>query len=105
MFIAINELHAKADRGEELEEAFGRPRGLEGQVGFISFELLKMTWGPGDEDVQKYLALTRWISQEDFLGWTKSQSFRDAHAGGRPDYMVGGGHPAGYEVCLSREKV
>ena len=108
MFIAINNLKAKPGRGGELEDRFAKPRGLDEQAGFVGFELLKRTWAPGADDsdepgVEHYLVVTRWQSMRDFISWTKSDAFKEAHAGGRPDFLAGGGHPAGYEVALSRE--
>lgn len=106
MFIAINNLRAKADRGDELEARFAEPRGLDEQPGFIGFELLKRTWSPGEDDASgeiHYMVVTRWQSMKDFLGWTKSDAFKEAHAGGRPDFLAGGGHPAGYDVALQRK--
>ncbi len=105
MFIAINNLRAKPNRGDDLEARFAEPRGLDEQPGFIGFELLKRTWAPGDDDdsgEMHYLVVTRWRSMKDFIGWTKSDAFKQAHAGGRPDFLAGGGHPAGYEVALHR---
>ena len=101
MFIAINNLKAKAGRGGDLEASFAKPRGLEQQSGFISFELLKQTWG-SDEPDEPYLVMTRWQSMKDFMAWAKSDSFKEAHAGPKPDFLAGGGHPGGYEVCLER---
>jgi len=118
MFIAINHLKAKPNRGGELEERFAKPRGLDEQPGFVHFELLKRTWSPGGGDdeseeagepgepgVEHYLVMTRWQSMEAFIAWTRSDAFKEAHAGGRPDFLAGGGHPAGYEVALSRSGV
>jgi heme oxygenase (staphylobilin-producing) len=108
MFIAINNLIAKPARGGELETRFAEPRGLERQPGFLGFELLKRTWAPGSpsdggDDGEHYIVMTRWDSAESFLAWTRSDAFKQAHAGGRPDFLAGGGHPAGYDIVLSRE--
>ena len=106
MFIAINHLKAKPGRGGDLEARFAQPRGLDEQPGFISFELLKRTWSPmpDEEEVEHYLVSTRWESIDDFVGWTRSDAFKEAHADGKPDFLAGGGRPAGYEVVLRRSK-
>ena len=41
-------------------------------------------------------------TKEDFKNWTQSASFREAHSGGPPDFILGG-ELANYEVKLSSE--
>lgn len=102
MFIAINRLYAKEGREPELEADFSKSRGLEKQEGFVSFELLRQSWGPPRGEGVEFLVVTRWRSQDDFLAWTRSDDFKQAHSRGRPDYLAGGGHPSGYDVALER---
>ena len=102
MFIAINRLVAKSGQGHRVEEQFAKSAGVESSPGFLSFELLKQTWGP-TPDGEEYLVFTRWENREAFDGWVRSDAFKQAHSGGRPDFLTGQGHPAGYEVALRRE--
>ena len=60
--------------------------------GFKSFHLLR---GPHNEDegYTLFASHTVWASQDDFLAWTRSQQFRDAHknaGSNKPLYL---GHP------------
>jgi heme-degrading monooxygenase HmoA len=45
-----------------------------------------------------------WKSHADFVAWTKSQSFRDAHANAGDNKALYLGHPQfeGFEVVLDR---
>jgi sirohydrochlorin cobaltochelatase len=106
MFVAINRLKAKQGHGHELEARFAQRRGVERQPGFLGFELLKRVWSPhGDDGAEEYLVVTRWRSREDHRAWTQSAAFAQAHAGPRPDFLLGPGEPAGYAVRLSHPPV
>src|SRR3972149_3569938 len=89
MFIAMNQFKVAAGREADFEAGWGR-RGsyLDQTPGFVHFALLK-----GDEQGD-YISHTIWASREAFIGWTQSDAFRRAHAGGVPG-GVGGGHPGG----------
>jgi heme-degrading monooxygenase HmoA len=43
-----------------------------------------------------------WQSQEDFINWTKSESFRDSHknAGSHTDLYIGHPNFEGFQVVL-----
>jgi heme-degrading monooxygenase HmoA len=45
-----------------------------------------------------------WRSHDDFVSWTKSQNFRDAHANAGDHKMLYLGHPQfeGFDVVLDR---
>lgn len=103
MFVSINRLKVKAGCGDQLEERFAHSQGLEQTPGFLQFQLLKRTWQPhGKDDHEEYLAMTQWTSQQAFLDWTKSDAFKKAHSGPKPDIFAGPGEPAGYEVAVDR---
>lgn len=79
MFIAMNRF--KVARGsEEAFEAVWKRRDsrLADNPGFIEFHLLR---GRQDEEEGYTLFVSHsvWRSEEDFLAWTRSQDFRDAH--------------------------
>ncbi|KXV56363.1 antibiotic biosynthesis monooxygenase [Acetobacter tropicalis] len=78
MYIAMNRFKVHPDH----EEAF-KKRWLEREVllktvpGFESFQFLQ---GPRYEDYVLYASHTVWASYDAFIGWTKSEQFRAAHA-------------------------
>ncbi|MEM9139811.1 MAG: antibiotic biosynthesis monooxygenase, partial [Pseudomonadota bacterium] len=68
----------------------GRDSKLGEVPGFVDFHLLR---GAEEEDHTLYASHTIWKTHDDFVAWTKSQQFRDAHkdAGqNKPLYL---GHP------------
>ena len=97
MYAVTNRIKVKTGHGPEMEEVFGKRGGVEKEPGFKSFELWKLE---ADDDHEVYLVVTRWGSKDDFKNWTKSDSFKRAHAGPTPDYIMGG-ELANYEVKLS----
>jgi len=103
MFIAINRLKVQPGTGDQLEERFAQPRGLEETEGFIRFQLLRRSWQPhGEADHEEYLAMTEWRSKDHFIAWTKSEAFKRAHSGPQLDIFVAPGEPAGYDVAIER---
>jgi heme-degrading monooxygenase HmoA len=100
MYIAMNRF--KVGKGsEEAFEALWKSRDsyLHELDGFVAFHLLR---GPEKEDHRLYSSHTVWRSYDDFVGWTKSEQFRRAHANAgsgtiRPLYL---GHPEfeGFDV-------
>ncbi len=106
MFIAINRLRVKRGHGHELEARFAQRKGVERQPGFLGFELLKRVWSPhGNDGAEEYLVMTRWRSREDHQAWTQSEAFAQAHAGPRPDFLLGPSEPGGYTVRMSHDPV
>ncbi len=104
MFIAINRLKVKPGTGEQLEQRFAKSGGLEETPGFLRFQLLRRVWQPhGEADHEEYLAMTEWRSQEDFLAWTRSDAFKQAHSGPRLEIFTAPGEPAGYDIAVERQ--
>ncbi|ADZ70145.1 Antibiotic biosynthesis monooxygenase domain protein [Polymorphum gilvum SL003B-26A1] len=92
----------KAGQEEAFEAVWkGRDSRLDEMKGFLSFHLLK---GPAEEDdgVTLYASHTIWESREDFLAWTKSEQFREAHknAGTNKDLYAGLPRFEGFESVL-----
>jgi heme-degrading monooxygenase HmoA len=93
MYIAMNRFKVKNGSEEEFESVWkNRDSKLDAMKGFREFRLLR---GPANEaeGYTLFASHTVWESHEDFVAWTKSQNFRDAHknAGqGKPSYL---GHP------------
>ncbi len=94
MYIAMNRFKVLKGSEEEFETVWkNRDSTLSEMKGFQEFHLLR---GPvnDEEGFTLYASHTIWASQDDFVAWTKSQNFRDAHknAGtGKPSFI---GHPA-----------
>lgn len=93
MYIAMNRFKVKRGSEEDFEAIWkNRDSTLHQMKGFREFHLLR---GPvnEEEDYTLFASHTVWESHDDFVAWTKSQNFRDAHrnAGARkPIYL---GHP------------
>ena len=93
MYIAMNRFKVKNGSEEDFENVWkGRDSTLHEMKGFREFHLLR---GPVNEEegYTLFASHTVWESHDDFVAWTKSQNFRDAHrnAGDRkPAYL---GHP------------
>ncbi|HUI21907.1 MAG TPA: antibiotic biosynthesis monooxygenase [Methylocella sp.] len=91
MFIAMNRFRVRKTMEEAFEQRW-RSRGsrLHEMAGFAAFHLLR---GPESDDHTLYVSHTIWKTQDDFIAWTKSAQFRDAHkdAGTGPSLTIG--HP------------
>ena len=84
--VKINAIEVPEGAGPELEKRFAnRLHAVDGQPGFISFELLRPVSGDN-----RYFVLTHWEDEESFQTWRNGPAI-EAHAGerGRP---VGGAH-------------
>jgi heme-degrading monooxygenase HmoA len=87
--VKINAIEVPEGAGPELERRFSnRLHAVDGQPGFISFELLRPVSGE-----TRYFVLTHWEDEESFQAWRTGPAI-EAHAGerGRP---VGEGHGHG----------
>ncbi len=102
MFIAINRITVVKDKGDDVEKRFAESSGLEDMQGFVQFRLVKRTWSMGRAEADdEYLSMTEWDSMDDFMNWTKSETFRKAHAGPKSEFIIGAA-PAGYDVIVER---
>lgn len=100
MYIAMNRFKvARGSEGEFENIWSSRDRRLGEVPGFVQFKLLK---GPEQEDHTLFASHTVWQSYDDFVAWTKSQNFRDAHANAGSTKATYLGHPQfeGFEVVL-----
>lgn len=78
MYIAMNRFTVPLENAEAFEEMWlARESRLDELPGFVAFDMLR---GPEEGGKRLYASHTVWRSEEDFLGWTRSQQFRDAHA-------------------------
>ena len=100
MFIAMNRFKIVLGREQEFEQIWReRDSHLDNVPGFIKFHLIK---GEKSEDHTLYSSHSTWKDKTDFLNWTKSQSFRDAHKGAGQHGEMYLGHPVfeGFQVEL-----
>ena len=72
---------------------------LDGVPGFLEFHLVK---GVTDESHTLYASHSTWNSEKDFINWTKSKAFRQAHKGAGVHSGIYLGHPVfeGFEVII-----
>jgi heme-degrading monooxygenase HmoA len=84
--VKINAIEVPAGMGPELEKRFAnRLHAVDGQKGFISFELLRPV--SGDD---RYFVVTHWETEEDFQAWREGPA-AEAHAGQRSPQPVSKG--------------
>ena len=77
--VKINAIEVPEGAGPELEKRFAnRLHAVDGQPGFLSFELLRPVKG---ED--RYFVVTHWDSEESFQAWLNGPAMT-AHSGERP---------------------
>ncbi len=98
MFIAMNRFRVKKGLEREFEAVWlNREVHINKEAGFVEFHLLR---GPEAEDHTLYVSHTVWASEQDFLNWTGSQAFRDAHkdAGQNKPLYLGGPQFEGFSV-------
>jgi heme-degrading monooxygenase HmoA len=82
--VKINAISVPEGAGPELEQRFAaRQRAVEGQPGFLGFELLRPINGGG-----RYFVYTKWESEAAFQAWAQGAA-RAAHGG--PDRPVATG--------------
>lgn len=78
MFIAMNRFQIIKGEEKEFERIWSERETHLGEVpGFIEFNLLR---GPEMEGYTLYASHTTWVTQAQFVDWTKSEAFRKAHA-------------------------
>ncbi len=100
MYIAMNRFKIKIGKESEFEQIWkSRETHLDKVDGFIKFNLIK---GATNDDYTLYASHSIWNSESSFVGWTKSQSFREAHknVGTHRDVYIG--HPVfeGFKIII-----
>ncbi|HVK20818.1 MAG TPA: antibiotic biosynthesis monooxygenase [Actinokineospora sp.] len=94
--VKINAIEVPEGAGDELEKRFAARLGaVEGEPGFLGFELLRPTAGE-----TRYFVYTRWETEEHFQAWA-SGSAREAHAGQRAKPVATGSSLLEFEVVQS----
>lgn len=93
MYIAMNRFRVKNGSEEAFENVWkNRDSSLAEMPGFIQFHLLR---GPKNEEegYTLFASHTVWRSHEDFLAWTRSENFRNAHRNAGENKPLYIGHP------------
>lgn len=93
MYIAMNRFHVAIGQEEAFEDVWkNRDTSLADMPGFQTFHLLRGET-VAEEGYTLFASHTVWASRDDFIAWTKSENFRQAHrnAGDRKGIYLG--HP------------
>ena len=91
MYLAMNRFTVPLENAADFEELWlSRESRLQDMDGFVSFHMLK---GPETDGRILYASHTVWESHENFVDWTKSQNFRDAHKNAGTNKGMYAGHP------------
>ncbi len=96
MFIAMNRFKIVKGREQDWRTRDSR---LADVPGFVEFHLLR---GPEADDHTLYASHTIWRDRAAFEAWTKSEAFRQAHAGAGETRGMYLGHPnfEGFEAVM-----
>ena len=100
MYIAMNRFKIVLGKEKDFENIWkNRNSHLDDVEGFVNFNLIK---GKEEEDYTLYASHSTWSSEEDFINWTKSESFRNAHkdAGKHKDVYIGHPEFEGFKVVI-----
>jgi heme-degrading monooxygenase HmoA len=100
MFVAMNRFKIALGREEEFTDIWkNRETHLDKVPGFRTFHLLR---GPTSEEYTLFASHSTWESAAAFEAWTKSETFRKAHAnaGSSKDIYLGPPMFEGFEAVL-----
>ena len=100
MYIAMNRFQIVTGKEKIFEQLWkNRETYLESIKGFKSFNLIK---GEANETFTLYASHSTWVSENDFIKWTKSESFRESHKDAGKHKNIYIGHPLfeGFKVVL-----
>ena len=93
MYIAMNRFKVRNGSEDDFEAVWkGRDSSLAEMNGFREFHLLR---GPKNETegYTLFASHTLWASEADFVAWTKSENFRNAHKNAGSGKVLYLGHP------------
>jgi len=100
MFIAMNRFKIVPGREDDFIEIWKqRDSYLEDVPGFRNFNLLQSA---SCDEYTLFASHSQWDSREAFEAWTKSEAFRQAHAGAGANKGIYCSHPQfeGFDVVL-----
>ena len=96
--VKINAIEVPEGAGPELEKRFAnRLHAVDGQPGFLSFELLRPVAGE-----ERYFVVTHWEDEESFQAWLKGPAMT-AHSGERARPVASGSSLLEIEVVQRSE--
>lgn len=91
MYIAMNRFKVVKGSEEQFEAVWkNRDSQLNEVPGFVEFRMLR---GPETDTHTLYASHTLWRDRASFVGWTKSEQFRNAHAKAGSNDSLYDGHP------------
>ena len=99
-YIAMNRFKIVLGKEKEFEVVWRtRETYLDEVKGFKEFHLLK---GETNDEYTLYSSHSVWDSKDDFIAWTKSESFKKAHKGAGKNKPLYIDHPIfeGFEIVL-----
>ena len=99
-YIAMNRFKIVLGKENEFEEVWRtRETYLDEVKGFKEFHLLK---GESNDEYTLYSSHSVWDTKDDFIAWTKSESFKKAHKDAGKNKPLYIGHPIfeGFEIVL-----
>ncbi len=77
MFVTMNRFTIHPEHWNDFENRFKQRAGLvDNEPGFIRNTVLR----PAENSSDQHIVMTLWESRDAFMAWTKSESFRQAHA-------------------------
>ena len=100
MYIAMNRFKIVLGKEKDFENIWkNRNSHLDDVEGFINFNLIK---GKEEKDYTLYASHSTWSTEKDFINWTKSESFRNAHKDAGKHRNIYIGHPEfeGFKVVI-----
>tara|TARA_B100000029_G_scaffold424044_1_gene431562 strand:+ start:306 stop:608 length:303 start_codon:yes stop_codon:yes gene_type:complete len=100
MYIAMNRFKIVLGKEKEFENIWlNRESRLDKVPGFVKFNLVR---GESNDDHTLYASHSTWASEKDFVQWTKSESFRNAHKDAGKHKNIYIGHPEfeGFKVVV-----
>ena len=100
MYIAMNRFKISLGSESAFEKVWrDRDSHLQDVRGFKNFHLIK---GDTCDDHTLYASHSLWESKGDFVNWTRSEAFRQAHKGAGENKNMYLGHPVfeGFEVVM-----
>jgi heme-degrading monooxygenase HmoA len=96
--VKINAISVPDGAGPELEKRFAhRLHAVDGQPGFLGFELLRPVSGDN-----RYFVYTRWESEDAYQAWANGAA-KEAHAGQRANTVSSGADLLEFEVVQSAQ--
>lgn len=91
MYIAMNRFRVPRGNATAFEDLWlNRESHLHKLDGFVEFHMLR---GPEVDGIVLYASHTVWASEDAFVAWTKSESFRAAHKDAGQTKKLYDGHP------------